>query len=61
MKNDINTRQTERLFVKKTGVRGGKSAEFLYEKEKIMLAFYVNSFYTKTKWGKVERNPLNVE
>jgi hypothetical protein len=47
--------------VKKADLKGGKSAEFLCEKEKIMLAFYVNNFYTKTKWGKVERIPLNLE
>ena len=45
----------------KMGMRGGKSAEFLWEKEKIMLAFYDGNFYTKTKWGKVERNPLVLE
>ena len=49
------------LFVKKPDGGGGKSAEFLWEKEKIMLAFYDSNFYTKTKWGKVERIPLNLE
>ena len=51
----------KRIFVKKPGGVGGKSAEFLWEKEKIMLAFYDSNFYTKTKWGKVERNPLELE
>jgi len=51
----------ELMFLKKKVWGGGKSAEFLCEKEKIMLAFYVNNSYTKTKWGKVERFSLNVE